>query len=160
VHSLVLVAPAANQDSLETVDRWLAAPVIGHLASAATLSVAGAVLNAGPLRRRIAGLLSLDDDRYLQSAARRLLTPAAWRSFVLEQRVLIQDLPVLERRLDRITVPTRIVTGSRDAVVPIRSLHRLVRQIPAAELIVLEGAGHLLPLRDADALAEIIRRAG
>ena len=74
VEELVLVAPAANRASLYEVDRWLAAPVVGYLASAVALSGAGAALTAAPLRRRIARGLAIDD-RYLSRAGRRLLTP-------------------------------------------------------------------------------------
>jgi len=158
VAALVLAAPAANPASLQAIDRWLAAPVLGYIASATALTVAGGVLIAGPLRRRIERKLSVDD-RYLKTAAVRLISPAAWRSFVLEQRVLIHDLPVLEQQLERISAPTTILTGSRDEVVPLESLQLLATQIPGAELVILDHAGHLLPLRHAEQVAANILSA-
>jgi 3-oxoadipate enol-lactonase / 4-carboxymuconolactone decarboxylase len=155
VESLVLAAPAANVASLFEVDRWLAAPVIGYVASAAALSGAGAALTAAPLRRRIARGLAIDE-RYLTTAGRRLLTPAAWRAFVHEQRALIRDLPVLDERLAKIAAPTTIVAGSADHVIPSASVRQLAVQIPGAQLRTLEHAGHLLHLQNAASLAEII----
>jgi pimeloyl-ACP methyl ester carboxylesterase len=159
VGALVLVAPSANAASLYGIDRWLAAPAIGYLASAAALSGLGAALTAAPLRRRIAKGLAIDD-RYLSSAGRRLLTPAAWRSFVIEQRVLIGELPMLEARLPSITAPTRIVSGTEDHVVPLASVRALAGQIPGASLHMLEHAGHLLPLQNPAAVAEVVAGAG
>src|SRR5207302_9705576 len=116
VGALVLAAPSANTASLHDLDRWLAAPLVGYLASAAALSGLGAALTAAPLRRRIARGLAIDD-RYLSAAGRRLLTRVAWRAFVHEQRVLIRDLTTLERDLGEISVPTTSLAGSEDHVV-------------------------------------------
>ena len=111
VSRLVLVAPAANLDSLSAIDYLLAAPVVGWLASVGAMAGGGLVLGAGPLRRWVAEATALDD-RYLRAARRMLLAPAAWRAFVREQRMLVRDLPVLERRLAEISVPTTIVAGT------------------------------------------------
>jgi pimeloyl-ACP methyl ester carboxylesterase len=54
------------------------------------------------------------------------------------------DVQALEKVLPRIAeLPTLLVWGSRDAVVSVRSAGPLRRQFSAAELVVLEGAGHL-----------------
>jgi pimeloyl-ACP methyl ester carboxylesterase len=155
VARLVLVAPAANLDSLGAADNLLAAPVVGWLATIGAMAGGGLVLGAGPVRRWVAEATALDD-RYLQSAGRMLLAPAAWRSFVREQRFLVRDLPVLEQRLGQISIPTTIVAGIGDHVVPIGAARRLWRQIPGAELVEIEHAGHLLHVQHAGRLAEII----
>jgi pimeloyl-ACP methyl ester carboxylesterase len=155
VARLVLIAPAANTDSLGAVDYLLAAPVVGWLASVGAMAGGGLVLGARPLRRWVAEATALDD-RYLRSAGRMLLAPPAWRSFVREQRFLVRDLPALERRLGTIDAPTTFVAGSGDHVVPMTAVQRLARQIPGAELVVLEHAGHLLHVQHAARLAEII----
>src|SRR5437764_9172035 len=54
VRALVLVAPSANAESLQWLDRVLAAPAVGYLASAAVLAGSGAALAARPLRARLA----------------------------------------------------------------------------------------------------------
>jgi pimeloyl-ACP methyl ester carboxylesterase len=157
VASLVLVAPAANVASLYRLDYWLATPLAGYLASVATLGGLGAALSASPLRRWLAGRLALDD-RYLLAASRRLLAPTAWRAYAAEQQALVQDLPALEQALGSISAPTTIVAGSDDHVVPIEAEHKLAGQIPDAELIMLEHAGHMLLQQQAERLAELIVR--
>lgn len=155
VGRLVLVAPAANLDSLSAVDYLLAAPFVGWLASIGAMAGGGVVLGAGPLRRWVAEATALDE-RYLRSAGRMLLAPRAWLAFVREQRFLVGDLPSLEGRLGEISVPTTIVAGTGDHVVPITAARRLAKQIRGAELIEVQHAGHLLHVRHPDRLAEII----
>lgn len=155
VAALVLASPAANAASLYALDRWLAAPVAGYLASVAALAGLGLALTAGPVRRRIAQDLAVDDS-HLEAAGRRLLSPGAWRAFTTEQRALIRDLPALERRLGQVSAPTTIVAGSADRIVPPAAAQTLADQVPEAELVLLPDAGHLLPLQHARRLAEII----
>jgi pimeloyl-ACP methyl ester carboxylesterase len=155
VARLVLIAPAANLDSLGPVDYLLAAPVIGWLVAAGAMGGGGLILGVGPVRRWVAEATALDD-RYLQPAARMLLTSRAWRAFVREQRFLVRDLSALERRLPAISAPTTVVAGTRDRVVPLAAARRLATQIPGAELVELEHAGHLLHVQRAGAVAEII----
>jgi 3-oxoadipate enol-lactonase len=46
-------------------------------------------------------------------------------------------------RLNRIQVPTLVVHGSRDELVPVSNARTLAELIPGAELRVVRGAGHL-----------------
>jgi pimeloyl-ACP methyl ester carboxylesterase len=155
VGRLVLVAPAANLDSLSRVDYLLAAPLLGWLAAVGAMAGGGLVLGAGSVRRWVAEATALDD-RYLRSAGRMLLAPAAWRSFVREQRYMVRDLPTLERRLGQISTRTTIVSGTADRVVPVTAARRLAGQIRGAELLEIEHAGHLVHVQHAGRLAEII----
>jgi pimeloyl-ACP methyl ester carboxylesterase len=155
VQALVLAAPAANAASLTRADHLLAAPLVGSVASAALLSGAGAGLGYPPLRRALARRLQLDEE-HLRGIARRLSGPAAWRSFIAEQRALVQQLPALDGLLSRISVPAVIVAGAADHVVPATAARALATQIPGAQLVLLERAGHLLPQMHAERLAEII----
>lgn len=155
VGRLVLVAPAVNADSLGAVDYLLATPVVGWLASVGAMAGGGLVLGAKPVRRWVAEATALDD-RYLKAAGHLLLTPPTWRSFVREQRLLVRDLPALERRLGEIAAPTSIVAGTADRVVPIAAARRLARQIPGAELVEIERAGHLVHQHHAGEVARVI----
>jgi pimeloyl-ACP methyl ester carboxylesterase len=155
VRALVLAAPSANAESLLWLDRVLAAPGLGFVASAAALAGSGVALAARPLRARVARDLELEE-RYLRSAGRILVAPRAWWAFFLEQRLLLRDLPMLESRLDRISAPAKIVIGTADRIVPVSSARRLAEQLPNAELIELRRANHLLPQQRAERLAEIV----
>lgn len=46
------------------------------------------------------------------------------------------------KRLHEIACPCLVITGDLDGVVPMANAHSLVRRIPGAQLLVLEGAGH------------------
>jgi pimeloyl-ACP methyl ester carboxylesterase len=158
VRALVLASPAANRDSLYALDRLLAAPVAGYVTTVAALAGVGLALAASPLRRLAAGGLSMDE-HYLKAASRRLLEPASWRAHLAEQRALVKDLPALEQHLPRISAPTTILVGAGDRIVPVASARRLATQIPGAQLELVSGAGHLLPQRHPQRLAEVIAAA-
>lgn len=158
VEALVLVSPAANQDSLALIDRVLAAPVAGYVTSTMLLSIAGVALSSGWVRRRLQATLSLPDD-YLQVAARRLRGRSARRAFFVEQRALLRDMPVLERRLGAITAATIVVAGTDDAIVPIAAGRRLAGQIRGAELIEIEAGHHVLFAEHPERIADVIVRA-
>jgi pimeloyl-ACP methyl ester carboxylesterase len=155
VTALVLAAPSANCASLNRLDRMLAAPLVGPLLGAATLGGAGVALAAQPLRRRIGAQLGLDD-RYLRGYAQMLLNPQTWAAFAFEQQMLVRDLPALENRLWAISAPTTIVVGTADRIVSPASARQLAEQIPAAKLVQLERAAHVLLQERPDELAEII----
>jgi pimeloyl-ACP methyl ester carboxylesterase len=99
-------------------------------------------------------------------------TPGAWRTswgrerrtFMSEQRALLAELPGVAASLSEIRVPTSVVAGSWDVVVPPSAARSLTAAIPGAELVVIPDVGHFVA-RDAPAiLAEVIavtdQRAG
>ncbi len=152
ISSLVLAAPSANLASLSRVDRWLAAPVAGTATTTALMMAGGLALTSARIRGALASHLPMSDS-YLAAAGQSLRSAHARRSFLTEQRALIRELPRLERRLGRVTVPTAIVIGTGDRVVPVRSADQLSRQIAGAKLTVVPGDGHLLPLTQPELLA-------
>jgi pimeloyl-ACP methyl ester carboxylesterase len=80
------------------------------------------------------------------------------KSFLAEQRALLDETPLLERRLSRLEVPTAVVHGTADHVVPIGASRALAERIPGAELVVLKGEGHLVPYERPGLIAPIVRR--
>jgi pimeloyl-ACP methyl ester carboxylesterase len=155
VARLVLVAPAANTASLYELDRLLALPVVGSLASAVILGATGLALRTAPVRQQLADRFKVDA-AYLRSLARTLLSLSAWRAFVVEQRAMVSDLPALERQLHRIAAETVIVAGGADRTVPVNAVRMLSTQIPGARLMSITGAGHLLPQLHPERLAEVL----
>jgi pimeloyl-ACP methyl ester carboxylesterase len=61
-------------------------------------------------------------------------------------------------RLGEVAVPTLVIHGADDPVFPVGHGEALAREIPGAELLVLEGAGHELPRRDWDVVVPAILR--
>lgn len=155
VGALVLLAPAANRASLQWIDRWLAARVLGSLLSVAAVAGPGLVLSGHGARRLISSRLGLDVE-YLSAAGRQLRQPVASRTFIVEQRAIVRSLEALEGRLASIGAPTTIVIGSADRIVPPSSAKLLAAQIPRALLVPVRGAGHLLAMRHAELVAEIV----
>jgi pimeloyl-ACP methyl ester carboxylesterase len=82
----------------------------------------------------------------------------AWRSFIVEQRALVNETPHLEAALSSISVPTAVVAGARDRVVPVTASRGLAELIPGAEMITLARAGHLVPVEMPGELVAIIAR--
>ena len=63
----------------------------------------------------------------------------------------------LRAGLAHIAVPTTVLVGTRDMLTPVRSGRQLASGIPDAELVVLPGAGHMLPLEAPDRIIDAIR---
>jgi pimeloyl-ACP methyl ester carboxylesterase len=155
VAALVLAAAAANNRSLDRTDRLLAAPLIGPLASALSLAGVSLALSGGAVRNRLAARTGLDE-RVLLADSRMLRRPSSWRSFLVEQRALFTDLPVLEAQLGAIAAPTAVVTGTVDPIVAPSASRLLATQIPTAKIVEIDRAGHLLPHLHAEELASVI----
>jgi pimeloyl-ACP methyl ester carboxylesterase len=49
----------------------------------------------------------------------------------------------LDQRLDELTLPTLVITGDDDRIVPTEESLRLAEELPSAELEVMEACGHL-----------------
>jgi pimeloyl-ACP methyl ester carboxylesterase len=48
-----------------------------------------------------------------------------------------------DERLPGLRVPTLVLHGTQDLAIPVENARRLAERIPGAELVLLEGAGHL-----------------
>jgi pimeloyl-ACP methyl ester carboxylesterase len=62
--------------------------------------------------------------------------------------------PALERWLHRITVPTLVVWGTEDKLLPARYAEVWQREVPNAKVELIAPCGHLLHIEQADAVAE------
>jgi pimeloyl-ACP methyl ester carboxylesterase len=51
--------------------------------------------------------------------------------------------PELAERLGEIRVPTLVISGAQDRIVPVENSLRLAEDIPGAQLVVIENCGHL-----------------
>jgi haloalkane dehalogenase len=73
-----------------------------------------------------------------------------------------EKLSPYEGRLAALGVPTLILWGADDAFAPLAGAHRLHRELPGSELIVLERTGHFVvddaPERYADEVIRFLRR--
>lgn len=60
-------------------------------------------------------------------------------------------------RLGEIAAPTLVITGVDDQMTPVKYAHFLTESIPGAEQVILDGAGHMVMLERAKAVARAIR---
>lgn len=67
------------------------------------------------------------------------------------------DRPDASARLGQIRVPTLVVTGADDAVIPPSESVALAESIPGAQLTVIPKAGHLVAFERADAFNEALK---
>jgi len=70
---------------------------------------------------------------------------------VAGQRVSAHDRLYLAQAL-----PTLIVWGDRDRIIPVAHAYRAAQAMPGARLEVLPGAGHFLPWKDADRFLSVL----
>jgi pimeloyl-ACP methyl ester carboxylesterase len=63
-------------------------------------------------------------------------------------------------RLARLRVPTTIVHGDKDVLLPVDNGRRLDQAIPDARYIAIAGVGHIPPYEALSRVAEIVRRRG
>ena len=79
-----------------------------------------------------------------------------WRTFLAEQRALLRELGELESRPPVVRAPVLLLADPQDTLVPVDTARRLARSLPDARLQLIDGAGHHLPRRAPDAVADAI----
>ena len=58
--------------------------------------------------------------------------------------------------LEKLAVPTLVITGGEDRVYPLELTERMARRIPGAKLVVIEGCGHLSNLEQPERFNEAL----
>jgi pimeloyl-ACP methyl ester carboxylesterase len=79
-----------------------------------------------------------------------------WRTFLTEQRALLRELGELESAIGSVRAPVLLLADPEDTQVPVGTARRLAQTLPDARLQLVEGAGHHLPRRAADVVADAI----
>lgn len=153
IDGLVLLA-SIGPESLVPIDPILAAPVVGEVLAFATLR-----LGRGPIVARatnvIGNNLAPDDIPYAKASGAAMRYRPLWRSFLVEQRALMRDLPAITDALPRIVSPTIIISGTADQVIPPRTATALHAAIAQSRLMRVAG-GHDLQLRQPETVGELV----
>lgn len=79
------------------------------------------------------------------------------RDAFLRQQAAILGRPDSRPDLPRWTMPARVVVGEADQLTPPDCAREIASLLPAAQLTVLPGCGHLPPLESPDAATSILR---
>jgi pimeloyl-ACP methyl ester carboxylesterase len=164
VGALVLIGSVGVAGALSGFDRLLVVPMVGSgILRAGVATIRRGLITArrysqrhpdARVAKKVAVLPTLQ--AAIGSDGRPMIGRSR-RSFLVEQRALLAETPELERLLGRISVPTAVVTGASDRIVPPSAARSLAGLVPDAELIVVPG-GHLIPFEQPEKLAEIVRR--
>jgi pimeloyl-ACP methyl ester carboxylesterase len=166
VGALVLIGSVGVAGAISGFDRLLVVPMVGSgILRAGVATLRRGLITAtryseqhpdARVAKKVAALPTLQ--AAIGSDGRPIIGRSR-RSFLVEQRALLAETPGLERSLDAISVPTAVVTGASDHIVPAAAARALAGRIPGAELIVMAG-GHLLPFEQPRKIAEVVRRYG
>ena len=77
--------------------------------------------------------------------------------FVAQQRAAMSR-PARDAVLASIRVPTLIAVGREDRITPLAQHEEMARRVPAADLVVFERCGHLVPLEAQRELAQALEK--
>ena len=92
-----------------------------------------------------------DDIRQLWDLSREMTARVTWKPYMFNRR--------LEPLLGDLDVPTLIVWGEQDKVVPFECAKQFEAAIPNARIEVVAGAGHVVELEEPDRLATLVGSA-
>jgi pimeloyl-ACP methyl ester carboxylesterase len=155
VDGMVLLAPVGSPESVTALDHLLAVPVLGWGLLRSALRLGAWALDRDGLRRFLpAGFGDLDpiEAKRMAGSAR---SRHARRSAAREQRSLVSELAFVRERAVGITIPTVVLSGSHDRIVPPAAARSLADRIEGARMQVVE-AGHLLPAEAPEEVAEAV----
>jgi pimeloyl-ACP methyl ester carboxylesterase len=155
---MVLVSPVGATGSITLVDRVLARRWVGRIASRMAISALRTLLPQPVLAGAVAGEPLPIAATTGRAISQRMRTEQVWRSFFLEQQMLVRELPALTATLDTVRTPTVIITGSRDRVVRPQVARRLAHSIGAAEYVEIATAGHMVPIQEPAQISDVLLR--
>lgn len=144
VRALVLVATSARPDSALQQRRKAAAARMIADGPYDGLSRAAVVSSVHPDRARDEALI----ERVRQMSVR------LGREVFIRQSLMHRDGDI--DRLGEITCPTLVIAAAQDTLRGVDESREMVEGIPGADLVVLEGTGHMVPLEVPAVLAEMI----
>ena len=135
----------------EVFAELLAAPLDG--------AVDDAVEQAVRLKKVLSGTSGFDEAA-ARDRAKRLIERAYHPVGVLRQAAAVLAAPDRTSRLTKLRVPTLVVHGTGDPLIPFENGLRVHRAIPASRMLPLENVGHDLPPAAAEeVLSALVRLA-
>jgi pimeloyl-ACP methyl ester carboxylesterase len=165
VAGLVLVS-SVGPHSVGWMDRVPLLPGVGAALTAGGFATARVALSVVGIAQQLVGWDESARHAWRHALSRSVEGRRAAVSFVVEQRALFDELDTITGRLGEIRAPTIVVTGARDRLLPRATGSMLAGAISSAQLRVVPGAGHPLPVfapdevvRAVDDLEGLARRA-
>ena len=143
VQGLVLVDPAIGNGNRERIPSWLsplmATPQMRHIGQLLVRSIAG---KTGDETIRLAWHDPSLIDQQVYDGYRKPLKANNWDK-ALYEFTIAQNSEDLQSRLGELKVPTLVMTGDDDRIVPTANTVQLANKIPGAVLEVFNKCGHV-----------------
>jgi pimeloyl-ACP methyl ester carboxylesterase len=153
--AMALLAPAAYRQPLPFFIRTAARPWLGPMAL--RMLPASFIIRAG-LRRAYHDPTAITQAQ-VEAYAHPLRSRHGRHALSRMARQLIPpDLDALVARYREITVPSLLIWGAYDSVVPVRLGKRLAEELPRASLEMLPHCGHMPQEEDPEESLRIFRR--
>jgi pimeloyl-ACP methyl ester carboxylesterase len=152
--SHLVLAASVGPHAVIAIDRFLARPRAGAWTVRTAYRLGGAWATERVRRENWPDLDEAGRREFEALVDATAARGGGWDTFYVEQVALIEELPDLDARLADITVPTTVIHGTRDLIVPRRTARGLAAQIPGATLDWVKGAGHELLTPAAPLIAE------
>ncbi len=158
---LVLVSTGGVGRAVHPVLRLAAVPGAEVVLPALGLPGAGAVVGAAGALARASGILPSEDVEGITRALRRLPDTGARRALVRTLRAAVdwrgQCITMLDRAYLAEGMPTLVVWGRRDGIIPFGHAVAVHRAMPGSRLEVFEHAGHFPHRTDPDRFVATLR---
>jgi pimeloyl-ACP methyl ester carboxylesterase len=160
VQRLVLLCPAAYPEG-GWLPAWLRS--LPRLCEAVCSLVPLRWLTQAALRATFGDERRLREE-HLELYYKQLARPGALRALALQHSALLPPAELLQKWISRyptLRVPTLVLWGTRDRILPPRLGLRLTRELPRAKLVRLAGVGHAMALEAPErVVAEVLRFLG
>ena len=99
---------------------------------------------------KLIGKTTMDSNSTVEAFVRRLIkqqSPIAIRSAIHRMMHRPDSTPLLAQ----ISVPTLVITGAEDEMIPVEESRRMASAVRGANLVIVPGAGHLANLEQPEA---------
>jgi 3-oxoadipate enol-lactonase len=99
---------------------------------------------------KLLGKTTAETNPSAEATVRRLIkqqSPVAIRGAIHRMMHRADSTPLLAQ----VSVPTLVITGAEDEMIPVDESRRMASAIPGAKLEIIPGAGHLANLEQPDA---------
>ena len=159
VAGLVLLAPAVyeSDDGVSFLSKLPAWPVIGDVMNFLFTPLIGAWLVRTDLQKAFAP--DSVPKHYLRHTLSEWTRPKKVKWYSVDDALLNERLPKISPNYSEVSVPTVIVTGDADLIVPAKeNAHRLNEALPQSELVVLPNTGHQIPFTKPESVVDAIDR--
>lgn len=156
VRGLVLVSSIGTSPALLPSDHLTALPLVGELICFVMFRVLGR-MSPRVIAHAATARGPAPPKKVIAASLRRTFQmKGAWRTYVREERSMIRETPEIESRLGEIRVPSLVVWGDEDRLIPRDAALELVERIPGAGIRILGETGHSVPQERPAELAKII----